>query len=70
MDDRVAIGAMIHQQRALLRRCDERLAEIARDMPYAGRERRRRLRMRAHVLKRMRWRIRLVGWALYLLDTR
>ncbi len=70
MDDRVAIGAMIHQQRALLRRCDERLAEIARDMPYAGRERRRRLRMRAHVLKRTRWRIRLVGWALYLLDTR
>ncbi len=70
MDDRVAIGAMIHQQRALLRRCDERLAEIARDMPYAGRERRRRLRMRAHVLKRKRWRIRLVGWALYLLDTR
>jgi hypothetical protein len=71
MDDRVAIsGAMIHQQRALLRRCDERLAEIARDMPYAGRVRRRRLRMRAHVLKRKRWRIRLVGWALYLLDTR
>ena len=56
MDDRVAIGAMIHQQRALLRRCDERLAEIAREMPYAGRERRRRLRMRAHVLKRTRWR--------------
>jgi len=32
MDDRVAIGAMIHQQRALLTRCDERLAKIARDM--------------------------------------
>ena len=50
MDDRVAIGAMIHQQRALLTRCDERLVEIAREMPYAGRER-RRLRMRARVLK-------------------
>jgi hypothetical protein len=70
MPGRVDIGEMIHQNRALLARCDNQLAEIAKAMPHAGRDRRRTLRRRARELKRLRWRSRIVGWLLHFLDTR
>ncbi len=61
---------MIQQNRALLASIDERLAEIARQMRDADRDRQRTLQRATRLLKRTRWRTRLVGWALYLLDTR
>jgi len=66
----VAIGAMIHRNRADLTECDGRLSMIARLMPHVDREQRRRFRRLARETKRARLRVRLVGWLLRLIDPR
>ena len=70
MDNPVAVGSLIHRNHAAFAQTDECLTTIAEIMPIASRVNRRKLRRITLEVRWTRAQIRVVGWALRLLDPR
>jgi hypothetical protein len=64
----VVLGALIHSNRAALAKREGQLAAIARLMPYAARDQRRWLCRVTRQAERARLGLKLIGWALNLLN--